>query len=171
MTVAPPRTSAPAESIAIPQAEVTSRWVRRIVWMLLAAIAIAVGLMWLSPGFPQRLVVDVTGWFDTFRDWAIQNKRSSWLFVSFLTPIEDSIRVIYDGTVNLLERITWVGLVTGASAIADVPRRSTRTPSRSAAVSIRYLVRIAVLLYRSNALPDGAFEPCRSWWQLTQPRA
>jgi glycine betaine/proline transport system permease protein len=120
MAVAPPRSRAPSDTITIPEAAISSRWVARIVWAATATIAIVVGLVWLRPGFPERLVVDVTGSFDAFRDWAIQNKRTSWVFVSFLTPIEDSIRIVYDGAINVLSRVTWLGLLAATTSIAGL---------------------------------------------------
>lgn len=87
----------------------------------MGAIAVVwIGLAWLKPGFPERLVVDVTGWFDAFRDWAIQNRTTSWLFVYLITPIEETITVVYDQTLSILERMTWLGLLVGAASIAGL---------------------------------------------------
>jgi glycine betaine/proline transport system permease protein len=81
---------------------------------------VAIGLVWLRPGFPEGWVVDVTGWFDAFRDWAIQNRTTSPLFTYFLTPIEDAVDTLIDNTTLLLERMTWLGLVVGMAALAGV---------------------------------------------------
>jgi glycine betaine/proline transport system permease protein len=85
-----------------------------------AAALVSIGLMWLSPGFPDGWIVDVTGAFDAFRDWAIQNRTTSWLFVYLITPIEETITVVFDGTVNVLQRMTWLGLLAGAASLAGL---------------------------------------------------
>ncbi|MGH2660345.1 MAG: ABC transporter permease subunit, partial [Actinomycetota bacterium] len=123
MAVAPtrPHPPVPDEAIAAPVPfAVPSSWPRRIGWSVVAVAVVAIGLLWLTPGFPDRWVVDVTGWFDAFRDWAIQNRTTSWLFVYLITPIEETITVVFDATVNVLERITWLGLLVGAAALAGV---------------------------------------------------
>ncbi len=97
-----------------------ARWPRRIAWTVVAVVVVWIGLEWLRPGFPERLVVDVTAWFDAFRDWAIQNRTTSWLFVYLITPIEETITVVYDQTLLILERMTWLGLVVGAASLAGV---------------------------------------------------
>ncbi len=123
MAVAPPRQrpasieDAPATSVNL---QAPSRWPRRIAWTVAAVVVVWIGLTWLNPGFPERLVVDVTRWFDAFRDWAIQNRTTSWLFVYLITPIEETITVVYDQTLALLERMTWLGLVVGAASLAGV---------------------------------------------------
>jgi glycine betaine/proline transport system permease protein len=122
MAVAPPRSKLPGDEIAAPPpiALGGSPWPRRVAWGAAAVVIIAIGLMWLTPGFPERWVVDVTGWFDAFRDWAIQNKQTSPLFVYFLTPIGDAATWVIDRTVLALERMTWLGLVVAAGAIAGL---------------------------------------------------
>jgi hypothetical protein len=42
--------------------------------------------------------------------------------------------------------------------------------SRSAAVTIVDLLRIAILPYRRKNSPDGALDPWTCWWQTTQER-
>ena len=76
--------------------------------------------MWLTPGFPERWVIDVTGWFDAFRDWTIQNSETSPLFIYFLNPIGDFASWVVDSTILLLERMTWFGLIVTAAAIAGL---------------------------------------------------
>jgi glycine betaine/proline transport system permease protein len=83
-------------------------------------MVITIGLVWLRPGFPERWVIDVTAWFDAFRDWAIQNRTTSPLFTYFLTPIENGVDALIDNTILLLERMTWFGLLVGAAALAGV---------------------------------------------------
>ena len=123
MAVAPPR-SRPAATletgvVTVPAAR-PNPWPRRLLWSLGAVAVVAAGLLWLAPGFPDRWIVHVTDPLDAFRDWAIRNRTTSWLFVYLITPIEDSITVVYDATVQLLERITWLGLVVGAASLAGV---------------------------------------------------
>src|SRR3989337_2953379 len=123
MAVAPPRERAPvagALATPSPHAEPTP-WPRRFTWAAAAAAVLAIGLMWLTPGFRDRWVVDVTGWFDAFRDWAIENRTTSWLFVYLITPIEDGITVAFDATVNTLERTTWLGVRAFPSGLAGDP--------------------------------------------------
>jgi glycine betaine/proline transport system permease protein len=123
MAVAPPRSRLPVrEEPAAPPVTYAepNRWPRRIAWALVAVAVVAIGLRWLAPGFPEGWVVDVTGWFDAFRDWAIQNKTTSWVFVYLITPIEEGITAAYDATLSLLERMTWLGLLAGCCALAGV---------------------------------------------------
>ncbi|MGH2630503.1 MAG: ABC transporter permease [Actinomycetota bacterium] len=88
--------------------------------MAVTLVVVVIGLVWLRPGFPERWVVDVTAWFDAFRDWAIQNRETSPLFTYLLTPIEDGVDWVIDNTVLALERMTWFGLLVGAAALAGV---------------------------------------------------
>ena len=123
MAVAPPRSRVVADgAAALPSAptQPPSPWPRRIGWVALAVVVAAIGLLWLSPGFPEGWVVDVTAWFDAFRDWAIQNRKTSPLFTYFLSPIEETVDTLVDATVTALERLTWLGLVAGAAAIAGM---------------------------------------------------
>jgi len=95
-------------------------WPRRIAWVVGVAVLFAIGVVWLNPGFPERWVVDVTAWFDLFREWAVQNRTTSPIFVYFLTPVGDAMQSIYDDTLQLLERMTWFGLVVGSAMLAGV---------------------------------------------------
>ena len=122
MAVAPPRHRVTTEGSALPLAPTRepNPWPRRLGWTIGAIITVTIGLVWLRPGFPEGLVIDVTAWFDAFRDWAIQNRTTSPLFVYFLTPIENVVDLLIDATVTALERLTWFGLVVGAAALAGV---------------------------------------------------
>ena len=122
VAVAPPQSRVPVDEaiVASLMPGEASPWPRRIAWSLAAVVVAAIGMMWLNPGFPERWVVDVTAWFDAFRDWAIQNRTTSPLFIYFLSPIEDTVDVLLDNTVAVLERMTWLGLVVGAAALAGV---------------------------------------------------
>ena len=123
MAIAPPRPRAPklgdasAPALAV---QPSNPWPRRIAWTAAVIAVVWIGLTWLRPGFPERLVVDVTAWFDAFRDWAIQNRTTSWLFVYLITPIEETITVVYDQTLAILERMTWLGLLVGAASLAGL---------------------------------------------------
>ena len=66
----------------------------------------SIGLQ-LTPGFPERLVVDVASDVRRFQTWVIENHETSPLFIYFLNPIKDfgstrcSMRVT-----NVLHRMT-----------------------------------------------------------------
>ena len=121
MAVAPPR-SRVADRPTLPLApeRPVNPWRRRLAWGAVGVVVVAIGYVWLRPGFPESWVVDVTAWFDAFRDWAIQNRTTSPLFTYFLTPIENTVDTLVDATVTALERLTWFGLVVGAAALAGV---------------------------------------------------
>jgi glycine betaine/proline transport system permease protein len=121
MAVAPTR-SRVAEQTALPLAPTRepNPWPRRLAWAAVGVVVAVIGLVWLRPGFPESWVIDVTAWFDAFRDWAIQNRTTSPLFTYFLTPIENTVDTLVDATITALERLTWLGLVVGAAAIAGV---------------------------------------------------
>ena len=123
MAIAPPRSRVAADGAAtLPLAptQQPSPWPRRIGWIAIVVVVAAVGLLWLTPGFPDRWVVDVSAWFDAFRDWAIQNRKTSPLFTFFLTPIENTVDTLVKATVTALERLTWFGLMVGAAVLAGV---------------------------------------------------
>jgi glycine betaine/proline transport system permease protein len=123
VAVAPPRQRPRVQAAGPPvvvASEPPSPWPRRAAWAVAAVVVVWIGLAFLNPGFPERWVIDVTRWFDAFRDWAIQNRTTSWLFVYLITPIEETITVVYDQTLTILERMTWFGLVVGAASLAGV---------------------------------------------------
>ena len=122
MAVAPPRSRAPFDQVAAPSgaASSASPWPRRIGWTAVVAGVLAVGLMWLTPGFPERWVIDVTRWFDAFRDWTIQNSATSPLFIYLLNPIGDFASWVVDNTILVLERMTWFGLVATAAVVSGL---------------------------------------------------
>lgn len=97
-----------------------SPWPHRIAWTVAIAVVLAVGVTSLRPGFWETWIVDMTAWFDAFREWAIQNRTTSPLFVYFLTPIGDAMQAVYDVALDAFSRMTWLGLVVGGSALAGV---------------------------------------------------
>ncbi len=113
----------PRPTLPLAPVQTPSPWPRRLAWAVVAVVVVVIGLVWLRPGFPERWVVDVTAWFDAFRDWAIQNRTTSPLFTYFLTPIENTVEALVDATVTALERLTWLGLVVGAARARRCARR------------------------------------------------
>jgi glycine betaine/proline transport system permease protein len=95
------------------------RWRRRAAWAGLVVVVIAIGLQ-LTAGFPKGLTVDAAKPFNDFVDWVIQNQRTSALFVDFITPAQTWFQSVYDNLVLLLSRMTWLGVVALAAAIAGV---------------------------------------------------
>lgn len=120
MAVAPPSQVAGRTALSLAPTREPNPWPRRLAWAGVGVVVAVIGLEWLRPGFPEDWVVDVTAWFDAFRDWAIQNRTTSPLFTYFLTPIEDTVDTLVDATITALERLTWLGLVVGAAALAGV---------------------------------------------------
>jgi glycine betaine/proline transport system permease protein len=119
LAVAPP-TARPA-GVAAPDTFVEhSPWPRRIAWVVGIWLVAEIGLRLPASGFPERWVIDITGSFDAFREWAIQNSTTSPLFTYFLNPIEDAIDTVIDTTILLLERMTWFGLLVGLAALSGV---------------------------------------------------
>jgi glycine betaine/proline transport system permease protein len=122
VALAPPQSRVPIDEAALAalMPGEASPWPRRIAWIVGAVVVATIGMMWLNPGFPERWIVDVTAWFDAFRDWAIQNRTTSPLFIYFLTPIENTVDTLLDQTVTLLERMTWFGFLVGSAMLAGI---------------------------------------------------
>jgi glycine betaine/proline transport system permease protein len=118
VAVAPPTSRAPSITVRAATSLEPSPWPRRLAWALVVAAIAWIGVVWLTAGFPERWVIDVSGWFDSFRLWAIRNRTTSPLFVYLLTPIGDGIKVMLSQTETILERMTWLGLLVAASAVA-----------------------------------------------------
>ncbi len=93
-------------------------WVRRIAWAAVSMAVIVGGIAWLPGGFPERWFVDVSGWFDAFQEWAALNRTTSPVFVYFLIPLREGVQGVFDGVVQLLDRMTWLGVVSLTAAIA-----------------------------------------------------
>jgi glycine betaine/proline transport system permease protein len=122
--VAVTRTGAPQASVEpAPSRTLTperSPWPGRIAILVVVGVILAIGVAWLQPGFSDGWIVNVTSWFDSFRDWAIEHRTTSPLFVYFLTPISDAVDAVYEGLLDALSRMTWLGLVVGSAAFAGV---------------------------------------------------
>ena len=94
-----------------------SPWRSRLLWAGAVVVAIAIGLQ-LTPGFPEGLVVDVGRVFDGFQGWVIDHQKTSPLFIYFLNPIKDSANALLDGTITILNRMTYLGVIVGAAVLA-----------------------------------------------------
>jgi len=99
---------------------VPNPWPRRLIWVVGVAGAVVVGLVWLTPGYPDALVVDAQSWFNSFEVWVRDNRSTHWVFTGLLTPLKGSMIALLDGATTLLSRMTWVGLLTGATALAGL---------------------------------------------------
>ena len=97
-----------------------NRWPVRIAWIVAAVVIAAVGMMWLSPGFPDRMVLGIEDWFLDVELWIIDNRATHWLFVYILNPVESTITSLVQGVEDGLTRMTWLGFLTAASAIAGM---------------------------------------------------
>ena len=96
-----------------------SPWRGRLIWAGAVVVAIAIGLQ-LTPGFPDRLVVNVGKVFDGFQGWVIDNQKTSPLFHYFLNPLKDAANSLLDTTTNILSRMTFLGVIVAAAAVAAV---------------------------------------------------
>jgi glycine betaine/proline transport system permease protein len=97
----------------------TNPWPLRLIWLGVSLTAVIVGLK-LTGGFPQRLVVDFASKFDALELWVIQNQKTSPLFVDFLNPIQQFFSSLFTGVTNVLDRMTFLGVIVAAAAIAGV---------------------------------------------------
>ncbi|HEX6843999.1 MAG TPA: ABC transporter permease subunit, partial [Actinomycetota bacterium] len=94
-----------------------SPWVRRIAWLVAIAALLVLGLQ-LTAGFPDAWVIGVEDWFDGLGEWVIDNKQTSALFTSFLTPLSDAIEGAVEGLITVFDRMTWFGLLVAAAAFS-----------------------------------------------------
>ncbi|HET7237337.1 MAG TPA: ABC transporter permease subunit, partial [Actinomycetota bacterium] len=88
-------------------------------WLVGTVVAIVVGLQ-LGGGFPETWRVHVGDVFSDLERWALQNRDTSPLFLYLFTPIKDASEAIYDNLLLLLERMTFLGVIVGAGALALV---------------------------------------------------
>ena len=111
---------APERTVVVPAARRRlSGPIRYGLWAIAVIIVIAIGLQ-LSGGFPESFTVDVAAKFNAFNDWVIANQRTSPLFVNILDPLRNGIQSAYDQLILVLARMTWLGLVALAAAIAGL---------------------------------------------------
>ena len=111
---------APERTVVVPAARRRlSGPIRYGLWAIAVIIVIAIGLQ-LSGGFPESFTVDVAAKFNAFNDWVIANQRTSPLFVNILDPLRNGIQSAYDQLILVLSRMTWLGLVALAAAIAGL---------------------------------------------------
>jgi glycine betaine/proline transport system permease protein len=106
--------------VGAPGRSAAGRWGRRIAWIAAAVGSAAVGLAWLGDGFPDRWVVDAQSWFNSFESWVRDNQQTHWVFTTVLTPIKGGLTTLLDATTSFLSRITWLGLLVGATALAGL---------------------------------------------------
>jgi glycine betaine/proline transport system permease protein len=124
MAIAPPKQAGSSQvGVEAPRLvvqEPPSPWPRRLAWIAGIVAVVIVGLMALPAGFPQRLTVDVGNAFESFENWVLEHDQTNPLFVYLLTPLKDGINATFDALVQVLERMTWLGVVAAVSAIAGV---------------------------------------------------
>ena len=124
MTVeAPPARSVTGLDVAVPPIEIAPRsrprWIVWLIWLVAIAVTVAIGHH-LAPGFPESRTVDVAARFNQFNDWVITHQRTSAIFVDFLVPLRNGIQSAYDHMVLTLGRMTWLGVIAMAAAIAGL---------------------------------------------------
>ncbi|MEA2555550.1 MAG: glycine betaine/proline transport system permease protein [Actinomycetota bacterium] len=95
-------------------------WPRRLAWVLAVIIAVWVGTMIFTGGFPESLSVDAAKPFNAFADWAQTNQNTNPLFSGFLSPLKDGVNSVVEHLILLLSRMTWLGVIALASAVAGV---------------------------------------------------
>ena len=94
-------------------------WRGRLIWTAAIVVAVAIGMQ-LTAGFPDGLVVNVGKVFDGFQGWVIDHHDTSPLFIYFLNPIKDTANTLLDATTNILNRMTYLGVIVGAAALAGI---------------------------------------------------
>jgi glycine betaine/proline transport system permease protein len=118
-TAAPPRPAVdgvapPPTTVALPRPRRTWPW-----WLAGAVAALVVGLQ-LGGGFPESWHVNAGRFFEDLETWALQNRDTSPLFRFVFTPIKTFSEAVYDGLLTALQRMTFLGVIVGAGAIALV---------------------------------------------------
>ena len=118
-TAAPPRPA--VEDLAAQPPSVAPPRTRRAwpFWLAGAVAAIVVGLQ-LGGGFPESWRVDVGRFFEDLETWALQNRDTSPLFRYLFTPIKTFSEAVYDNLLLVLQRMTFLGVIVAAGAIALV---------------------------------------------------
>jgi glycine betaine/proline transport system permease protein len=123
MLAPPPQIEVGEEDVERPVGPIhhvpASPWRGRLLWTVGVVVVLAVGLQ-LNPGFPEKLVVNVGKIFDGFQSWVIENQATSPLFKYFLTPIKEVAQLLLDGVITVLNRMTYLGVITGAAVLAGM---------------------------------------------------
>ena len=94
-------------------------WPRRALWLGGVVVAVIVGLH-LTGGFPSKWVVNLASKFDNVELWVIRNQKKSPLFVDLLNPLQRVAESSISSVVTLFQRMTFVGVLFTAAAIAWV---------------------------------------------------
>jgi glycine betaine/proline transport system permease protein len=117
-TIAPPRQV--TGDLAAPPPPVRMRRRRRLwPWWLIGSIVVVLIGLRLEEGFPSWRV-HAGQVFDDLENWALQNHETSPLFIYFFNPIKQVSESVYDNLLLLLERMTFLGVIVGAGAVALV---------------------------------------------------
>jgi glycine betaine/proline transport system permease protein len=116
-TIAPPRQV--AGDLAPPPPAGTRRRRRLWPWWLIGSVVVVLIGLQLEAGFPSWRV-HAGQVFDDLENWALQNHDTSPLFIYFFNPIKQVSESVYDNLLLLLERMTFLGVIVGAGAVALV---------------------------------------------------
>lgn len=108
------------EPVVVGARPAANTWVRKGVWLIIVAGAVWIGIAVFSGGFPSSLTLDAGKPFNAFADWASLHQQTNPVFVYFLTPLKDGINAANDHLVLLLSRMTWIGVIALAAAVAGV---------------------------------------------------
>ena len=95
-------------------------WPRRLLWLAGTFVAIIVGLVVFSPGFPEGWVVNAGAAFEDVETWVIENDDTYWLFVYVINPLRTFTNDAFDAIVDVLSRLTWLGAITLFASIAGL---------------------------------------------------
>jgi glycine betaine/proline transport system permease protein len=116
-TIAPPRQV--AGDLAPPPPVGTRRRRRLWPWWLIGSVVVVLIGLQLEAGFPSWRV-HAGQVFDDLENWALQNHDTSPLFIYFFNPIKQVSESVYDNLLLLLARMTFLGVIVGAGAVALV---------------------------------------------------
>ncbi len=124
MLDAPPEVEVGGEEIPAPRGPIhhepaDSPWGRRLFWLGISVVVTLIGLQ-LTAGFPEKWVIDIGHWFESAENWVLENDDTSWIFVNVLTPLKNGVNALFENLVLLLNRMTWLGVLTAAVCIAGV---------------------------------------------------
>ena len=92
---------------------------RRPFWFAGVVVAAVVGLA-IGGDFPEGWRLEIGNVFSDLESWALRNRDTSPLFLYFFTPVKDTAEAVYDNLLLGLERLTYLGVIVGAGAIALV---------------------------------------------------